>query len=106
MAYSAHRAGGFRSLFWMRFASVLLRRIGLLMLTPLLAAGCGYNAKSQNAAGVRMYQQGFYAGAQQRFQQAIYNDPTNADSYYNLAATVHKTGRVMQSQKELDKEAR
>lgn len=102
MAYSSHRFGGFRTLFWMRFAGVVLRRLGLLTLLPLLAAGCGFNAKSQNAAGVRMYQQGFYAGAQQRFQQAIYNDPTNADSYYNLAATVHKVGRVNQSQTELD----
>jgi Tfp pilus assembly protein PilF len=38
----------------------------------------------------------------QRFQQAIYNDPTNADAYYNMAATVHKTGRLNQSQTELD----
>jgi tetratricopeptide (TPR) repeat protein len=86
----------------MRLLRLMIRRVGLAALLPLLAAGCGLNAKTQNAAGVRMYQQGFYQGAQQRFQQAIYNDPMNADSYYNMAATLHKIGRVNQSQAELD----
>jgi tetratricopeptide (TPR) repeat protein len=102
MVYSTHRLGGSRLLLLMRFVCLVLRRLGLAALLPLLASGCGFNAKTQNAAGVRMYQQGFYAGAQQRFQQAIYNDPANGDSYYNLAATLHKIGRVNQSQSELD----
>ncbi len=99
MSYFAHRIGGSRLL---ALVCLLLRRVGLASVLLPLLAGCGFNAKSQNAAGVRMYQQGFYAGAQQRFQQAIYNDPNNGDSYYNLAATVHKIGRVNQSQSELD----
>ena len=66
------------------------------------ASGCGMNSKAQNASGVRLYQQGFYPGASQRFQQAMYNDPTNADSYYNMAATLHKTGRVNQNPSDLE----
>ncbi len=102
MAYFAHDVGGPRTCFLMRLVRLWIQRLGLAALLPLLAAGCGLNSKTQNAAGVRMYQQGFYQGAQQRFQQAIYNDPSNADSYYNMAATVHKIGRVNQSQSELD----
>jgi tetratricopeptide (TPR) repeat protein len=100
MAYSAHNLSA-STCFLVRLLRVV-RRLGLLSLLPFLAAGCGWNAKSQNAAGVRMYQQGFYPGAQQRFQQAIYNDPTNGNGYYNMAATLHKMGRVNQSQSELD----
>lgn len=102
MANSAGAIGKPRIWLLMRFLGLLLRQLGVAAVLPLVAVGCGLNAKSQNAAGVRMYQQGFYAGAQQRFQQAIYNDPNNGDSYYNLAATMHKVGRVNQSQSELD----
>lgn len=87
---------------FLRVVLLLLGRLRLALLLPLLAAGCGLNSKSQNAAGVRFYQQGYYQGAMQRFQQAIYNDPKNGDSYYNMAATLHKTGRGNQSQNELD----
>src|SRR5688500_13490929 len=68
--------------------------LGWLVASACLAAGgCGLTSKAQNAQGVRLYQQGAYPTAQQRFQQAIYNDPLNADSYYNLAATYHQTGK-------------
>src|SRR5688572_11131387 len=101
MAYFANAAGGSRTCFLMRLVRLCIQRLGLAALLPILA-GCGLNSKTQNSAGVRMYQQGFYQGAQQRFQQAIYNDPSNADGYYNMAATLHKIGRVNQTQSELD----
>ena len=53
-------------------------------------AGCQWAAHSQNAEGVRMFQQAYYPGALQKFQQAVQTDPANPDSYYNLAATYHK----------------
>lgn len=68
----------------------------------VISGGCGVNSKQQNASGVGLYQQGFYPGAMQKFQQAIYNDPTNADGYYNMAATLHKQGRINQSTAELE----
>lgn len=70
-----------------------VRRSLLLALLPLLF-GCGLTSKMQNAGGVRIYQQAFYQGAQQRFMQAINNDQRNANAYYNLAATYHQLGKL------------
>ncbi len=33
-----------------------------------------------------MYEQAYYQGALERFQQAIQTDPSNPDAYYNLGA--------------------
>ena len=75
-----------------------MRRTLLALLTlccPLGAcAGCQYASHGQNAEGVRLYQQAYYQGALQRFQQAIQTDPQNADGYYNLAATYHQLGKL------------
>ena len=49
---------------------------------------------SKNADGVRMFEQAYYQGAQQRFQQAIQTDPNNPDGYYNLARTYHQLGKL------------
>lgn len=60
----------------------------------ILAAQCGcqWAANGQNAQGARLYEQGQYSAAMQEFQKAIATDPTNADGYYNLAATTHRMG--------------
>lgn len=47
-----------------------------------------------NVEGTRLYQQGQYQGALERFQQAIANDPTNGDGYYNVASTYHRLGKI------------
>ncbi|MFV1964781.1 MAG: tetratricopeptide repeat protein [Pirellulaceae bacterium] len=49
-------------------------------------------ADGSNLQGVRLYQQGQFGPALQQFQQAVSADPTNADAYYNMAATLHKMG--------------
>lgn len=55
--------------------------------------GCGgAAANGYNVAGVRLYQQGQYQAALQQFQMAQSTQPNNADSYYNLASTVHRLG--------------
>lgn len=66
----------------------------LLLSTFLLASstGCQLAADGQNLAGVRHYDQGQYAAALQRFQQAVTDDPENGDAYYNMAATMHRVG--------------
>jgi tetratricopeptide (TPR) repeat protein len=58
-------------------------------------AGCS-NIASQtaNVEGVRLYQQGNYQQASDRFQQAIAQDPKSPEGYYNLAAALHKTGTI------------
>lgn len=68
-----------------------------------LSAGCGtLSAQGQNAEGVRLHQQGYYQQSLARFQQAVYSDPKNPDSYYNLAATYHRMGKLSGNRAELD----
>jgi tetratricopeptide (TPR) repeat protein len=71
-----------------RFAEV----IAILTLAAVSSAGCQVASEGHNAQGVRDFQQGNYTNALQRFQQAARTDPTNADSYYNMAATLHRQG--------------
>ena len=75
---------------------VVLDLAGLVLLVGLLPfAGCAnFVAQGQNAEGVRLYQLGQYQEALQQFQQASYNDPNNADGYYNLGAAYHRLGRL------------
>ena len=62
----------------------------------VLAAGGCSNMASQaaNVEGVRLYQQGNYQQASDRFQQAIAQDPASPEGYYNLAASLQKTGTL------------
>lgn len=55
-------------------------------------SGCQWASSGQNAQGTRLYQQGQYTAAMQQFQKAITTNPTDADGYYNLAATNHRLG--------------
>lgn len=69
----------------------------LAALALCLAAGTGCsNIQSQaaNVEGVRLYQQGNYQQASDRFQQAIAQNPKSPEGYYNLAASLHKTGAL------------
>jgi len=58
------------------------------------AWGCSMVSNTQNSEGVRMFDQAYYQGAQQRFVQAIQSDPNNPDGYYNLARTMHQLGKL------------
>jgi tetratricopeptide (TPR) repeat protein len=73
---------------------VLLQVLAWAGLCLAAAGGCSLEAANQNAEGVRLFRQGYYDGAAQRFQQALYVDPGNADSWYNLAATYHRVGKL------------
>jgi tetratricopeptide (TPR) repeat protein len=66
-----------------------------LLLCIAATSGCS-NIASQaaNVEGVRLYQQGNYQQASDRFQQAIAQDPKSPEGYYNLAASLHKTGTL------------
>ena len=60
-----------------------------------MVGGCtNFVANSHNADGVTLYKRGQYQDALQKFQEATYADPTNADGYYNLGATYHCLGRL------------
>jgi len=59
-----------------------------------LTLGCQLVANSQNSEGVRMFDQAYYQGALQRFQQSVQSDPSSPDGYYNLARTYHQLGKL------------
>lgn len=74
----------------------------LVALVALTCSGCQLAASGQNATGARLYEQGQYSSALQYFQKVIATDPTNADGYYNLAATNHRLGTQRQDAQLLD----
>ena len=66
-----------------------------LVVSSLAASGCNNMAsQAANVEGVRLYQQGNYQQASDRFQQAITQNPNSPEGYYNLAASLHKTGTL------------
>jgi tetratricopeptide (TPR) repeat protein len=67
----------------------------------LCCSGCAMLSDSQNQQGVRMFEQAYYQGALERFQQAIQTDPANPDAYYNLARTHHQLGKLHSQQSDL-----
>jgi tetratricopeptide (TPR) repeat protein len=67
----------------------------------IAASGCNMMSHNQNAQGVRDFQQGQYQAAIQHFQQAVANDPNNANSYYNLASAYHRLGKLNSRQDDL-----
>lgn len=78
-------------------------RLRLACLVALVAAcGCSLASNSQNSDGVRMFDQAYYQGAQQKFLQAIQSDPKNPDSYYNLARTYQQLGKLHNQPADLD----
>lgn len=54
-------------------------------------SGCGsFAARGLNAEGVRQFERAEYQQSLAQFQQAVQNDPGNADAYYNLGAVYHR----------------
>jgi tetratricopeptide (TPR) repeat protein len=73
-----------------------------LVLLASLSGGCNQmNSQALNAEGVRLYQLGNYQQAADNFQRAVASDPKGATSYYNLAAALHKTGKLAGRQGDL-----
>jgi tetratricopeptide (TPR) repeat protein len=73
--------------------SPALRSAVLAALTSGLSfTGC--TSQALNSEGVRLYQLGNYQQAAEQFQRAIAANPKQATSYYNLAASLHKTGKL------------
>jgi tetratricopeptide (TPR) repeat protein len=83
---------------------VLLGAEGIALLGMLLGmTGCGeIDAQARNAEGVRLFEQCRYPEAARQFQEAMYDDPRGAVSYYNLAATYHRTGLSEHRQNDLN----
>ena len=70
---------------WRPLAASLIAGIAAATVLP----GCHMASTSQNTMGTALYSQGQYTAAMEHFQKAIAAAPTDADGYYNLAATTH-----------------
>lgn len=61
----------------------------------LVGGGCHQlMADGQAAEGKRLYEQGNYSGALQRFSQATFTNPQDPAGYYGLGATYHQLARL------------
>ena len=65
-----------------------------LVCLPMLAGCTQMTSQALNSEGVRLYQTGSYQQAAEQFQRAVASDPKNATGYYNLAAALHKSGKL------------
>ena len=67
-------------------------------------SGCSsyYVASVDNAQGVQLFQQARFQEALRQFQEATYEDPYNADAYYNMAACYHRLGQLEHRRADLD----
>jgi len=70
------------------------RPAAVLAAVCLALSGCGGLTRNENATGVQLYQQGNYLGAVNHFQQALAQQPGNADCFYNLGATYHQQAKL------------
>lgn len=78
---------------------LILPLLALLLALPASAqqAPAGQSAKELNTAGFRLYQDGKYAEALEKFRAATQADPKHALAQYNVAATLgvlRKQGKV------------
>lgn len=88
-------------------ATAITQRLAVAAFAAIAAAGCNQvNSQALNAEGVRLYQQGNYAQAAGKFQEAIASDDRSATSYYNLAAALHKSGKLAGNQADLQQAER
>jgi tetratricopeptide (TPR) repeat protein len=72
----------------------LLIQVWAILALVATGTGCAMVSHSRNSEGARMFDQAYYQGAQQKFQQAIQSDPSNPDGYYNLARTYHQLAKL------------
>jgi tetratricopeptide (TPR) repeat protein len=75
--------------------------LAIALVAACSSSGCSMVAHQQNAAGVKLYQQGYYAQALQNFQKATATDPKDADALYNQAATYHRLGKLNNRKEDL-----
>lgn len=87
-----------------RWRRIELRCLCLLLTCVIVcgASGCRVTSMGQNTLGVRLFQQGRYPEALQQFQTAQASDPSNPDTYYNLASTYHKLGVAQKDAKMIE----
>ena len=71
-----------------------VKSLSLVVLLAVAATGCRWSTAGKNVAGVALHQQGRYDEAIVQFQESLAQDPTNADTYYNMARSYHNKAKV------------
>lgn len=69
-------------------------RLLIVLILGLVGNGCNLNSQYNNSEGVKLYQQGNYQGAVDKFQQALAGEPGSPDCFYNLGATYHQQAKL------------
>lgn len=59
---------------------------------PALKTAAGSKAEAHNAEGIEHYNQGHWDVAKKHFMEAAKADPRSAETHYNLALTLDKSG--------------
>ena len=77
------------------------KSMALIVILAAAATGCRWSTAGKNVSGVALHQQGRYDEAIVQFQEALAQDPTNADTYYNIASSYHGKGKVASDQQML-----
>ncbi len=76
--------------------------VAIALAGAVLLCGCNHFAsQGMNVDGVRLHQHGDFQSAAARFQGAIASNPNVPNGYYNLAATLHQTGRMYGNEQDL-----
>ncbi len=74
----------------------------LILLAFVAIACCGgcnaLNGRVMNQTGSSYYKAGNYSMAQQNFQRAVADHPTNPNYRHNLAMSLHKQGRIAEAE--------
>ncbi len=75
----------------------------LFVIFSFTLAGCSsFTAGGKNADGVRLYQQGQYQAAIQKFQEAANANPNDPDAAYNMGRVYHRLATVNNDPKSAD----
>lgn len=81
------------------FDGARYRQLGGLFCAVLIClTGCNLGVQQHNIAGRQSFERGQYAAAINQFQKAVNMNPTNADGYYNLAASYYAAGKQSNNQ--------
>ena len=73
-------------------------RNGVALAVLALVAGCTTGPQKLNQHGIALYGAGKYIQAMGYFQQALEDDPENADVAFNLASCHHKIGDLAKAE--------
>jgi Flp pilus assembly protein TadD len=83
--------------------SAVLRAVVALVAATLIQSGCNMSSGwMRNRIGHHYYRTGDYTAARRTFEQALMNDPWNADYAFNVAASMQRQGDLIGAERMYD----